>query len=72
MNEYEGRYVTYNCGEYFGDALFIPKCPTCGRFVKADAKLDFSHNMLDDYKFGDTNATCSRCGKVQMPFEGWF
>ena len=72
MNDYEGRYVIYNCGEYFGDALFIPKCPHCGRFVKADKLLSFSHNMLDDYRFGPTNATCSLCGKVQMPFEGWW
>ena len=65
-----GTYITYSCGDEFGDALFVPQCPKCGRFVKPDKELDFQYNMLGDYKIGD-NATCTKCGRVQMPFEGF-
>jgi hypothetical protein len=61
---YEGmRRVSYD-----GSATFVPVCPTCGRFVKSD---DFIRcNDTDGLQPGP-NATCSRCGRVEMPFEGF-
>ncbi len=58
--------VGYDC-HYDGIAQFVPVCPKCGRYVKADAKLttDISGPV-------GTNATCSKCGRVTMPFEGYF
>ena len=68
MFEYQNlRRVCYNCGGE-GVAVFVPVCPTCGRFVKADRSISF--NGLGEII--GTNATCKRCGPVQMPFEGWY
>jgi len=59
---YEGlRRVVYGDG-----ATFVPVCPTCGRFVKADATCWFKNDQL-----AKPNATCKRCGRVEMLFEGW-
>ena len=67
MNAYEGvRRVTYGEGEYEG-ATFVPVCPQCGRFVKPDATKRFQAETIVD----EPDATCSRCGRVQMLFEGF-
>lgn len=61
--EYEGvRRVVYE-----GGATFVPVC-RCGRFVKADEVIGV-HEELGLAKL--PNATCSRCGRVQMLFEGF-
>jgi len=60
---YEGtRRVVYE------DAVFIPICKTCGRFVVADEEIKV--NGLGQV-IHEPNATCSKCGRVEMPFEGW-
>jgi hypothetical protein len=51
----------------YGDWQFIPVCPNCGRFVKADESIRV--NGLEDYK-REPNATCKKCGRVEMPCEG--
>lgn len=51
-------------------ATFIPVCQTCGRFVKADAQISFS--QLDGRLRDAPNATCSKCGRTQMIFEGFY
>ncbi len=58
------RRVTY--GE--DRATFIPVCPTCGRFVTADDHVYL--NGLEELVKG-ANATCKKCGRVEMPFEGF-
>lgn len=61
---YEGfRRVRY------GDegATFVPVCPSCGRFVRADAEV----TLRGDGQPVGTNATCTKHGRVQMPFEGY-
>jgi hypothetical protein len=66
MNEYENlRRITY------GDtgARFLPVCPKCGRFVKADDEMMFNDD--DDFDREKSNAMCKKCGRVQMPFEGF-
>ena len=63
MNEYENtRRVHYENG-----ATFIPVCTKCGRYVKADPTITLDANGLKD----QPNATCTKCGRVQMPFEGF-
>ena len=57
------RRVTYENG-----ATFVPICEKCKRFVKEDDVISF--NGLDELKDG-TNATCKRCGRVKMVFEGF-
>lgn len=65
---YEGlRRVTYDCGQD-GTAYFVAVCPKCCRFVKADGHIHTGPSGLAD----KANATCSRCGRIQMPFEGFF
>lgn len=61
---YEGvRRVSY------GDNLvFVPVCSACGRFVKADDTVKV--NGLSGQPEGE-NATCSKCGRVAMPCEGY-
>ncbi len=69
--DYEGlRRVIYGEG-----ATFIPVCPVCGRFVKADATVRFTG---DGGWVEEPNADCRGsmkrpgCGRVAMPFEGFF
>lgn len=65
--EYENlRRVVYADDEY-GDATFVPVCPKCGRFVKADALKRFKGGTIVE----EPDATCSQCGRVEMPFEGF-
>ena len=57
------RRVTYENG-----ATFVPVCEKCKRFVKADDVLWV--NDFDELK-DIPNATCKRCGRVKMIFEGY-
>ena len=52
-----------------GFAQFVPVCPICGRFVKADDNVSMRGEQVD---FEQSNATCKKCGRVGMLFEGWF
>ena len=63
MNEYE-RVRRIQCGDE--GATFVPVCVTCSRFVKPDDTIRFVNNQPD----GD-NATCAKCGRTQMIFEGY-
>jgi C4-type Zn-finger protein len=62
-NEYYNmRRIVYGEG-----ATFVPVCDKCGRFVRADKKIEISFNGL----VGDANATCHKCGRTNMVFEGF-
>ena len=60
----EGPYQTYS-----GGALYVRRCPSCGRIVKADESILI--NGLDEVVDEGSNADCRKCGRVQMPFLGW-
>lgn len=62
------RRVSYGDGAS-GKAQFVPVCPICGRFVRADDTIQIRGEQVD---FEQPNATCKKCGRVEMPFEGWF
>jgi len=65
-NEYfDTRRVVY--GE--DGATFIPVCETCRRFVKADEAVSF--NGLGELMKDKPNATCKKCGRTNMLFEGF-
>lgn len=49
-------------------ATFIPACPSCGRFVKADERAHFGNDGQPDRP----NGTCSKCGRIQMIWEGYY
>lgn len=68
MYEYENlRRVTYADEEE--TAVFIPVCPKCAKFVKADKRIKYnSERGIDD----TANATCKKCGRVVMLCEGIF
>lgn len=69
-HEYENtRRIQYNFGGGIGLAIFVPVCITCARFVKADEKL-FANDWNGLKK--QPNATCSKCGRTEMLFEGFF
>jgi hypothetical protein len=53
---------------YEGGAVFVPKCPKCGRYVKADPTVMCSE---DAGLKRQPNGTCSQCGRVEMPFCGF-
>ena len=54
--------------EYGDGATFIRVCETCGRFVKADATMRFNGiGELADRP----NATCAKCGRTHMLFQGF-
>ncbi len=63
-NEYENtRRVIYD-----GGATFVPVCVRCGRYVKLDHLIEANDVVgLKD----QPNATCSKCGRTQMLFEGF-
>jgi ribosomal protein S27AE len=61
------RRVGYRDPEH-GVATFVPVCSKCGRFVAADDAIPVS---FDGFVPGRPNATCRRCGRTEMPFEGW-
>jgi ribosomal protein S27AE len=63
---YEGtRRVGYSFGDE-GVLSFVPVCPKCGRFVKADLTINLSAFHADE-----PNATCGKCGRVVMPTDGF-
>jgi hypothetical protein len=57
-----GRQIVYGEG-----ATFTPVCEKCGRFVTADSEIV----IHGDGQPAKPNATCARCGRVWMLFEGW-
>lgn len=66
MYEYEKvRRVTYGSDE---NLVFVPVCSSCGRFVVADKAVQV--NGLSGQP-AEPNATCSKCGRVAMPCEGY-
>lgn len=54
---------------YGGSLVFARVCPTCSRFVSPDPRVVFRESMDGAYDF-QPNATCSKHGRVTMPFEG--
>ena len=46
--------------------LFYRVCPKCGRYVKADDAV-----RIPEYAGNEPNATCKKCGRVQMDFCTW-
>lgn len=52
----------------YGSGQFVPVCPNCGRYVKADETM--MENGLEELNL-EPNATCKKCGRVLMPFEGY-
>lgn len=72
MYEYEGvRRLVY--GE--DRALFIPVCPICSCFVKADPEISFVATGVSEAGLSlepvTPNATCKRHGRVGMIWEGY-
>jgi len=54
---------------YDGGATFVPVCAVCLRFVKADKTILVNEWLgLKD----QPNATCRKCGRTKMLFEGFF
>jgi len=63
----EGTYPSTRRVVYEGGATFIPVCSKCGRYVKADKTIQINDSGLADLP----NATCSKCGRARMLFEGF-
>ncbi len=64
----ESPRVSYgDADDEFGIGVFIRVCPHCGRFVKAPEKAQF-------FLAGGAEAKseCSKCGEIELPFEGYF
>lgn len=62
------EYVDLRRVVYGEGAQFVPVCSGCGRFVKADPTVRF--NGLGEW-VQEPNATCKKCGRVTMSFEGF-
>ncbi|KKN52707.1 hypothetical protein LCGC14_0609880 [marine sediment metagenome] len=69
MHEYENfRRVAYGHHEdQDGQAVFIPVCIRCARFVKPDETVQFGEGGLAP----GPNATCTQHGRTEMLFEGF-
>jgi len=65
MYEYIGTPRTV----YGEGATFVRVCPTCGRFVRARRliRFHFEGPPID----GRWTGTCRKCGRIEMPFEGF-
>jgi hypothetical protein len=69
MNTYENTYEGFRRITYGKEgATFVPVCETCGRFVKADKTV-----RIGEYLglHPGMNATCKKCGRTRMLFEGF-
>ena len=63
---FEMRWIQYGAPE---GPTFIPVCPICGRFVKADPEMFVSEE--GEFDRDAKNATCKKDGRVQMLFAGY-
>ena len=63
------EYVDVRRIEYGEGAIFVPVCEKCNRFVKADKTIKFN---VEGQLHPDPNATCSKCGRTRMIFEGYY
>ena len=63
-----GEYENAKRIVYGDGATFVPVCEKCGRFVVADDSV-----MVNEETglVKQPNATCSRCGRTEMLFEGF-
>ena len=52
---------------YDGGACFVPTCMKCHQFVHADKHVRVSEAGLHP----GPNATCTKCGRTRMHFEGF-
>lgn len=59
----------YGFDDNESELAFVRLCPNCGRFVKPDDHVMV--NGLDEVS-KEPNATCSKCGRVTMIFDGWW
>lgn len=59
----EERIVCY--GE---NAIFVPKCPTCGQYVKAYRRVKFDYEGQPK----GPNGTCKTHGRIQMLWQGYY
>ena len=66
MSEYDNPSVWIRYGE--DGPTFIRVCEKCGRFVKADETIKM--NEITGLS-KEPNATCKKCGRVKMVFEGF-
>ncbi len=63
MTDPDGPYQSY-----IGGAFFVRRCKKCNRFVKADDSIRV--NEITGLRPGP-NATCRRCGRTEMLFQGF-
>lgn len=62
--------ITYPCPD-LGTLLFVPVCVSCGRFVTADETVRLKMIEGDCVEPLTPNATCRRCGRTAMLWEGF-
>lgn len=67
LSDENERTVVYGEGEFDG-MTFVPKCQQCGRYVTRDPVITVDHNGQPS----GSNATCSRHGRTQMIFIGYY
>jgi len=53
--------------QYESGAVFVRVCSKCGRFVKSDEVIYIGDAGLRS----GPNATCRKCGRIEMVFEGF-
>ena len=53
---------------YDGGATFVRVCEQCGRFVKADESVYYNEATGLSK---EPNATCLKCGRTHMVFQGF-
>ena len=63
-----GEYENMRRIQYGEGATFVPVCEKCGRFVKADKSIFINY---EDGLKDCPNATCRKCGRTKMIFEGF-
>lgn len=64
----KGEYPNTRRVVYENGMTFVPVCERCGRFVVSDFAIpcSYANDLLDE-----PNATCSKCGRTKMLFEGF-
>lgn len=68
MNTNDHIYEKVRRVVYGDGATFVPVCVKCGRFVKPDKTIRISEWTGIE---PGPNATCKKCGRTEMLYEGF-
>ena len=71
LEAFPGSSVGFDCGGEFGTAVFDRRCRWCARFIETPRQITMRANRECDPVEFETRGVCSKCGPVELVFEGF-